>query len=253
VSGVNSDEANFLTKLRQHSFKAEFKPYNALYYRHINAYSMKKLLFDFFPIAIFFVVYKWGHEMLLAAEEWLPAGISQLTDLDAIILATAALIPASIFQVAYAYWRTRKVEKMYLVTLFLVIVLGGATVILNNKVFIQWKPTIVNWLFAVAFLGSQYIGNKNFLERMMGEQISLESAIWKKLNFMWIGFFLFSGAVNIYVAFSGQFTEDQWVNFKLFGMLGLTLVFVVLQGIYLSRHINEADLPAGPPSNNPNT
>jgi len=187
---------------------------------------MKKLLFDFFPIVIFFAVYKYTGNM---------------------ITATAVLIPATIFQVAYSYWRTRKVEKMYLVTLALVVVLGGATIVFENKAFIQWKPTIVNWLFALVFLGSQFIGAKSILQRMMGGQIELPSAIWTRLNLMWVGFFIFSGAANLYVAFSGQFSEEAWVNFKLFGMLGLTLVFIILQGIYLSRHIQNA------PSEEPNS
>lgn len=179
---------------------------------------MKKLLFDFFPIAIFFAVYKYTND---------------------IVMATAVLIPATCIQVLYAYWRTRKVEKMYLITLFLVVLLGGATVILQDKVFIQWKPTVVNWLFAVGFLGSEFIGSKNILERMMGSQIELPKPIWSRLNYLWIGFFILAGLINIYVAFSGHFTEEQWVDFKLFGMLGLTIVFVVLQGLYLARHITE--------------
>jgi intracellular septation protein len=179
---------------------------------------MKKILFDFFPIAIFFAVYKYTGDM---------------------ITATAVLIPVSIIQVAYAYWRTRKIEKMHLVTLALIVVLGGATVIFENKAFIQWKPTIVNWLFAIVFLGSQFIGAKNILQRMMSGQIKLPSAIWTRLNYIWVVFFIFSGAINLYVAFSGHFSEEAWVNFKLFGMLGLTLVFIILQGVYLSRHIEE--------------
>ena len=177
---------------------------------------MKKLLFDFFPIVIFFAVYKYTGSM---------------------ITATAVLIPATIFQVGYAYWRTRKIEKMYVVTLALVVLLGGATIVFNDNAFIQWKPTIVNWLFAAAFLGSQFIGQKNILQRMMGNQIDMAPAIWARLNYMWVAFFIFSGAVNLYVAFSGQFSEEAWVNFKLFGMLGMTFVFIILQGIYLSRHI----------------
>lgn len=178
---------------------------------------MKKILFDFFPIAIFFAVYKYTDDM---------------------IIATAVLIPATLFQVIYSYWRTRKIEKMYLVTLALVVVLGGATIIFQDKAFIQWKPTIVNWLFAIVFLGSQFIGEKNILHRMMGGQIELPKPIWGRLNYMWIVFFIFSGAANLYVAFSGQFSEEAWVNFKLFGMLGLTVVFIVLQGIYLTRHLD---------------
>lgn len=181
---------------------------------------MKKLLFDFFPIVIFFAVYKYTND---------------------IVMATAVLIPATVFQVIYAYWRTRKIEKMYLVTLILVVLLGGATVILQDKVFIQWKPTVVNWLFAVAFLGSEFIGSKNILERMMGAQIELPRSIWRRLNFMWTGFFVLVGFINLYVAFSGHFSEEQWVDFKLFGMLGLTVVFVIIQGIYLARHVNAQD------------
>lgn len=188
---------------------------------------MKKILFDFFPIAIFFAVYKYTGD---------------------IITATAVLIPASIAQVAYSYWRTRKIEKMYLVTLALVVVLGGATIIFENKDFIQWKPTIVNWLFAIVFLGSQFIGEKNILQRMMDAQIQLAQTIWTRLNYIWIVFFIFSGAVNLYVAFSGHFSEEAWVNFKMFGMLGLTVVFIVLQGIYLSRHIQNP--PSEKPSSN---
>lgn len=182
---------------------------------------MKKLLFDFFPIVIFFAVYKYTDNM---------------------ITATAVLIPATIFQVAWSYWRTRKIEKMYLVTLALVVLLGGATVVFKNQAFIQWKPTVVNWLFAAVFLGSQFIGDKNILQRMMGGQIELPKPIWARLNYLWVGFFIFSGLANLYVAFSGQFSEEAWVNFKLFGMLGLTLVFIVLQGIYLTRHIDRGQI-----------
>lgn len=178
---------------------------------------MKKLLFDFLPIVIFFAVYKYTGDM---------------------IIATAILIPATIIQVGWSYWRTRKIEKMYLVTLALVVLLGGATIIFKNQSFIQWKPTVVNWLFALVFLGSQFIGEKNILQRMMGGQIELPKPIWARLNYLWVGFFIFSGLANLYVAFSGQFSEETWVNFKLFGMLGMTLVFIVLQGIYLTRHID---------------
>lgn len=196
---------------------------------------MKKLLFDFFPIAIFFAVYKYADQL-----PFLKVGV--LENAENIIIATAILIPATLFQVVYAYWRTRKIERMYLITLALVVALGGATVILQDKVFIQWKPTVVNWLFALVFLGSEFIGKKNVLERMMGGQIELPAPIWRRLNYLWTAFFIFAGAINIYVAFSGHFTEEQWVDFKLFGMLGLTIVFVVLQGIYLARHINEEKL-----------
>ena len=176
-----------------------------------------KLLLDFLPIAIFFGVYKYTGD---------------------IIIATAVLIPATLLQMLYTWIKTHKVEKMQLVTLGLVVVLGGATVLFQDKTFIQWKPTVVNWLFAVAFLGSQFIGAKTLVQRMMENAVELPSAVWTRLNLAWVGFFILMGALNLFVAFT--MSEETWVNFKLFGMLGLTLVFIVLQGIYLSKHIQDS-------------
>ena len=183
-----------------------------------------KLLFDFLPIAIFFAVYKYTGE---------------------IIIATAVLIPATIIQVGYTWIRTHKIEKMQLVTLGLVIVLGGATVLFQDKTFIQWKPTVVNWLFGIAFLGSQYIGAKPLVQRMMEGNIELPDPIWNRLSWAWVVFFMLMGVLNIAVAYT--MSEEAWVNFKLFGMLGLTLVFIVLQGIYLTKHLKE---PSGENSGN---
>lgn len=196
---------------------------------------MKKLLFDFFPIVLFFLVYKMPEQFA-----WLQ--VSPLTDAEPLILATAILIPATLLQVVWSYIARRKIEKMHLVTLALVIVMGGATVLFKNPEFIKWKVTVANWLFALVFLGSEFIGKKNVIERMMGAQLELPATIWTRLNLMWVGFFFICGVLNLIVAFSGYFTEEQWVDFKLFGMLGLTLVFVVLQGIYLSRQMDAIDL-----------
>ena len=196
---------------------------------------MKKLLFDFFPIALFFVVYKMPETFA-----WLQVG--PLENAEPLILATAILIPATLIQVLWSYITRRKVEKMHLVTLVLVILMGGATIAFNNPQLIKWKVTVANWLFAVVFLGSEFIGDKNVLQRMMSGQLELPSAIWTRLNIMWVSFFFLAGVINLIVAFSGYFTEDQWVDFKLFGMLGMTLVFVVLQGIYLSRHLDAEEL-----------
>ncbi|WP_207063972.1 septation protein A [Motiliproteus sp. SC1-56] len=174
-----------------------------------------KLLFDFLPIAIFFGVYKYTGD---------------------IIIATAVLIPATLVQMIFTWVRTHKIEKMQLVTLVLVIVLGGLTVLFQDKTFIQWKPTIVNWLFALAFLGSHYIGAKPIVQRMMESSIELPEPVWGRLSWAWIGFFVTMGALNLFVAFT--MSEETWVNFKLFGMLGLTLVFIIAQGVYLSRHLS---------------
>ena len=172
-----------------------------------------KLLLDFLPILIFFAVYKLTGDL---------------------ITATAVLIPVTIIQVAVVYWLTKIVEKMALVTLALVIVLGGLTVFLNDGWFIMWKPTVVNWLFAAAFFGSHFIGQKPIIERLLGHAISLEPKQWVTLSFAWIAFFIFSGALNLAVAY--LFSEDVWVNFKLFGLLGLTFIFLIIQGVWISKH-----------------
>ena len=171
-----------------------------------------KLLVDFLPIVIFFVVYKMTNDL---------------------ILATAILIPATMLQMGYTWLTTKKIEKMQLVTLIMVVVLGGLTVALQDGQFIKWKPTIVNWLFGLAFLGSQFIGKKPVVQRLMEKGIQLPSRIWRQLNFAWFVFFAAMGSLNLYVAFN--YSEATWVDFKLFGMLGLTFVFILAQGIYMSR------------------
>lgn len=181
-----------------------------------------KILLDFLPVIVFFAVYKYTNDILIA---------------------TAVLIPATVLQMLYSWKVQRKIETMQLVTLGLVVLLGGATLLFQDKAFIQWKPTVVNWLFALGFLGTQFIGNKTVVERLMGSSIEMEQRIWRKLNLVWVMFFVVLGIINIYVAYS--FSEEAWVNFKLFGMLGLTLVFIIAQGIYISRHAKEPEQEAG--------
>jgi intracellular septation protein len=173
-----------------------------------------KLILDFLPIAIFFAVYKYTGD---------------------IILATAVLIPATALQMLYTWLTTKRIEKMQLVTLVLVVVMGGATVLLQDKTFIQWKPTVINWLFGAVFLGSQFIGEKPIVQRIMESGISLHREIWNKLNLAWVIFFIAMGCANLFVAY--RFSEEIWVDFKLFGMLGLTIMFIIAQGFYLSRHL----------------
>jgi len=179
-----------------------------------------KFLSDFFPILLFFIAYK----------------------LEGIYTATAVAIIASAVQVAYFQIRYKKVEKMQWVTLWLLIFFGGLTLAFRDPDFIKWKPTVVNWLFAAAFLGSQFIGNKTLLQRMMDQAVSLPQVIWQRLNYIWISFFVGIGFLNLYVAFN--FSEETWVDFKLFGMLGITFVFIILQGFYIARHVTEVDKPS---------
>ncbi|MEJ2143231.1 MAG: septation protein A [Gammaproteobacteria bacterium] len=184
-----------------------------------------KFLYDFFPVVLFFIAYKTYD----------------------IFVATAVIIAASIVQVGYSWLKNRKVEKMHVITLLLVLVLGGATILLHDENFIKWKPTIVNWLFAAVFLGSHFVGKRTIIQRMLDSNISLPSPIWPRLNMLWTGFFVVMGIANLYVAFyfapelTTQERTDIWVDFKLFGMMGLTILFVILQAIYLARYIQESE------------
>ncbi|MBU1191252.1 MAG: septation protein A [Gammaproteobacteria bacterium] len=172
-----------------------------------------KILYDFFPIVLFFIAYK----------------------LYGIYVATATAIVATFVQVGLFWLRHRRFEKMHLITLGIIVLFGGATLILHDPVFIKWKPTIAYWMFAIAFLGSQFVGEKSLIERMMGHAIQTSRSVWTRLNLAWVLFFILMGCVNLYVAFN--YSEDTWVNFKLFGLMGLTLIFVFGQGIVLSRYI----------------
>lgn len=170
-----------------------------------------KLLFDLFPVILFFIAFKTYD----------------------IYIATAVAIAASVIQISFVYFKNKKIDKMHIITLSLIIILGGATLILHDETFIKWKPSIVNWGFALAFFASHFIGKKPIIRRMLDETIQLPSHAWNMLSNMWIVFFIFSGVANIYVAYN--YDTDTWVNFKLFGLMGLTLVFIIIQGIYISR------------------
>ncbi|HEY4366040.1 MAG TPA: septation protein A [Steroidobacteraceae bacterium] len=174
-----------------------------------------QLLFDFFPVIAFFIAYK-------------------LTD---IYVATAVIIVAVVAQTAIQWVRHRKVSPMSLISGVLVLVFGSLTLVIHDKSFIQWKVTVVNWLFAAAFLASQFVGERTLIERIMGENVQLEAALWRRLNWAWIIFFVLLGGINLYVAH--HFTENVWVNFKLFGMFGLTFVFALLQGVWLASKVPE--------------
>ena len=171
-----------------------------------------QLLFDFFPIIVFFVVFK----------------------LYGMFAATAAIMIAMAVQIAIQWLRTRAVSKMLLVSGLLVGLFGGMTLVLRNPIFIQWKPTIVNALFAAAFLGSQFIGKQTIIERIMGHAIQLPSRMWTRLNAIWIANFTVMAIANIYVVYN--FSEEFWVDFKLFGTLGLTLVTAVGQAVWIAMN-----------------
>lgn len=176
-----------------------------------------KFLFDLFPILLFFAAYK----------------------LYDIYVATAVAIAAAFLQTGLYWLKHRKFENMHLVTLGILILFGGLTLVLRDPIFIKWKPTVVNWLFGAVFLGSQFIGKRTLVERMMSHAITVPGPVWLRLNLAWTLFFVAMGLLNLYVAYN--YSEATWVNFKLFGMMGLTIAFVFAQAFYLSRYMQPGE------------
>ncbi|QGU31580.1 inner membrane-spanning protein YciB [Thermochromatium tepidum] len=219
-----------------------------------------KLLIDFLPVLLFFIAYK------LAGIYW----------------ATAVAIGATAAQVGWFWVRRHRVEMLPLVTLGVLLVFGGLTIALQDPIFVMWKPTLVNWLFAAVFIGSHWVGERTLIERMMARAIELPAPIWTRLNALWAGFFICLGLANLFVVYVGsgfheayqalltatngagvdlsscselysgavlglctqaQARESTWVDFKLFGMMGLTIAFVIAQSLYLARHVRDERPP----------
>ena len=170
-----------------------------------------KLLIDFLPIAVFFVAFK----------------------LFDIRVATGVAIAATVAQIAWLRWSTGKVEPMQWLSLGVIVLFGGATLLAHNETFIKWKPTVLYWLMGGALFIGQLVFRRNLLKTLMGAQMSLPESAWRVMNWSWIAFFAVMGVVNLWVAFN--FDTDTWVNFKLFGGLGLMVAFVLAQAVYLSR------------------
>ena len=170
-----------------------------------------KLLIDFLPIAVFFVAFK----------------------LFDIWVATGVAIAATVAQIAWLRWSTGKVEPMQWLSLGVIVLFGGATLLAHNETFIKWKPTVLYWLMGGALFIGQLVFRRNLLKTLMGAQMSLPESAWRVMNWSWIAFFAVMGVVNLWVAFN--FDTDTWVNFKLFGGLGLMVAFVLAQAVYLSR------------------
>ncbi len=174
-----------------------------------------KLLFDLFPVILFFAAFKFF----------------------GIYAATATAIAATIAQVAWSKWRRGKVDTMLWVSFCIIAVFGGATLLLHDETFIKWKPTILYWVFAAALLFSNLLFKKNLMRTLMQEKLTLPIRVWNRVNLSWSLFFSVLGVVNLYVAFN--YSTDTWVNFKLFGATGMMLVFVVLQALALSKYVDE--------------
>ena len=202
-----------------------------------------KFLLDFFPVVLFFIAYKFFGDLppqLIEIANELPfVSISHDEPKDAIYFATLTIILATIIQNIGHWLAFKKLEKMHIISLGILIVFGSMTLGLKDPLFIKWKVSIFNWVFAAVIIGSQFIGKTPLIERMMSHAIEVPKKIWKQINFSWGLFFALVGVVNLYVAYN--YSEETWVDFKLFGVFGLTIVFMIAQGIYLAKHAKPTD------------
>jgi len=197
-----------------------------------------KFLLDFFPVVLFFIGYKFFGDLppqYIEAVNSLPfVSLDPKEPKDAIYFATVLIILATIVQNLLHYFVFKKIEKMHIISLGILIVFGTMTLAFKDPLFIKWKVSIFNWVFAIVVIGSQFIGKKPLIERMMSHALEVPKKIWKQVNFSWGLFFAFVGFLNLYVAYN--FSEEIWVDFKLFGVLGLTFAFIIGQGIYLAKN-----------------
>jgi intracellular septation protein len=176
-----------------------------------------KLLFDMLPVVLFFIAFKTAD----------------------IYVATGVAIITSVLQIGWLKLRGKAIETMQWVSLGIIVVFGGMTLLFHDETFIKWKPTVLYGFFAIALLIGRYLMGRNLIQVMMGKQIRLPDGVWDRLNLAWILFFWAMAGLNLFVAY--RFATETWVNFKLFGTLGLTLAFVVAQAVYFSRHVIEED------------
>jgi intracellular septation protein len=200
-----------------------------------------KILFDLFPIILFFVAYQFGASHPADASAWLAAlGITLEGDAKpGVYLATVVAIAATFMQIAWAWIKYRKIDTMLWVSLALIVVFGGATLLLHDETFIKWKPTVLYWLFALSLGLAPMLFERNLIRLMMEKNVTLPDAIWTRLNLAWAAFFTLMGIANLWVAM--HYSTDAWVNFKMFGSLGLMVLFIFGQTLYLSRHIKEEE------------
>ena len=207
-----------------------------------------KILFDFLPIALFFGMFKYaeGHKDWAAstATDWLGFMVSGgvVGPAEApVLLATVVVIVATLLQILWIKARGRKVDTMLWISLALVTALGSATIYFHSESFIKWKPTVLYWVMGGSLLLGQLLFKKNGIKSLMGAQMALPDSTWRLVNFSWVGFFTIMGFLNLWVAFN--FPTSTWVNFKLFGGMGLMLVFVLAQAVFLNKHIKPDTTP----------
>lgn len=204
-----------------------------------------KFLFDLFPVILFFGIFKWSEANLDSAQalasQYLSGVVAggTVSALQApILLATAVAILATFAQIGWLLAKRKKIDPMLWLSLAIIVFFGGATIYFNNETFIKWKPTVLYWAFATALLVSRVVFDKNLIRAVMEKQIALPEPVWNRLNLSWVAFFVVMGVINLYVAFN--FSTNAWVNFKLFGGMGLMFAFVIGQSLMLSKHMKDA-------------
>jgi intracellular septation protein len=185
-----------------------------------------KFLFEFLPLILFFVAFKW----------------------QGIYIATGVAIAASVVQFAWLRVRGQPISTTQWLSLGIIVLFGGATLLLDDKRFIMWKPTALYWSLAMALLAGRLFFNANWLRKVMpGDQLVLPEAIWTRLTWAWIVFFGTMGCLNLYVA--SNYPLDAWVDFKVWWSMGLILAFSLAQGAYMARHLPpDEEASATPPS-----
>jgi intracellular septation protein len=203
-----------------------------------------KLLFDFLPIILFFIAFKVADRSKEAAAAFATSHFGFMVsggivgpEEAPVLLATVVVVIATLAQVAWLLARGKKIDMILWVSLALVVIMGGLTIWLHSETFIKWKPTLLYWVMAGALLIAWLGWRKNLIRTLLGEQLTLPEPIWQRLNWAWAGFFTLMGALNLWVAY--HFATPTWVNFKLFGIMGMLLVFALGQGLYLSRYMSD--------------
>ncbi|WP_017939645.1 septation protein A [Zestomonas thermotolerans] len=194
-----------------------------------------KQFIDFIPLILFFIVYKLDPRSIELAGHELTLG--------GIFSATAVLILSSLVVYGSLLAIQRRLDKGQWLTLIGCLAFGSLTLLFHDETFLKWKAPVVSWLFAIGFAASHFIGDRPLIQRMMGHAVQLPQPIWNRLNVAWVLFFIISGAANLFVAFT---FESIWVDFKVFGSLGMTLLFLIGQGLFLARHIHDGAQGAVP-------
>jgi len=205
-----------------------------------------KFLFDVFPVILFFVTFKWGEGHTASAQAYVEKYLSNLVsggvsspELAPIMLATAVTLVASICQISYLLLRRQKVDAMLWISFIIIMAFGGATIYFHSDTFIKWKPSILYWCYCGAFLLAQFVFKKNLIRTAMESQVKLPEQLWGKLSLAWTAYFFLMGVLNLWVAFN--FSTDTWANFKLISMVGIMPAFIIIQSLFLSKYMTEAE------------